>query len=80
MGITGFLIKIPQVTVASLLGTQFTLANFSNDSFVLSSSKKQGCRFFLFFYQRENKMHLVIKSNPFRNGNLECGGKRMHAC
>ena len=55
MGITGFLIKIPQVTVASLLGTQFTLANFSSDSFVLSSSKKQGCRFFLFFLTKRKQ-------------------------
>lgn len=55
MGITGFLIKIPQVTVASLLGTQFTLANFSSDSFVLSSSKKQGCRFFLLFLTKRKQ-------------------------
>lgn len=34
---------------------------------------------FFFLTKRKNKMHLVIKSNPFRDGNLECGGK-LNAC
>lgn len=39
-GITGFLRKIFQVTVTSLLGTLLTPANFSSDCFVLSQSEK----------------------------------------
>lgn len=82
-GITGFLRKIFQDTVASLLGTIFTPVNFSSDCLCYHGLKNRAVFssfLSIFFKPKENKMHLAIKSNLFREGNLECGGKQMHAC